>query len=291
MFQVEGYADDHQLFLKQFLPVFQTQVLGSAVNDCLRHVSSWMNLFFLRLNKSKTKIMVLAPPSVMSSIFIHGSFIDTGCIRFVDSAKNLGVWLDQNLSFKTQVSKVVSSCFMTIRNIAKIKSYLPRNTLSTLVSALILSKLDYCNALYYSISSNEIKKLQSVQNAAVRLVYGRFKHDRAPISHLFQEMHWLKIKERIVFKICLVVHKCIWLLAPESLKSHITISNTRTYKLTEKRYFSVYGERAFSRAGPKLWNCLPQYIRSEKKVDVFKKLLKSYLMTQSYNFFNRVCMR
>ena len=63
-FEVEGYADDHQLF-KKFIPVFQTMVLGSAVNECLRNVSEWMNSFFLRLNKSKTKILVLAPPSFM----------------------------------------------------------------------------------------------------------------------------------------------------------------------------------------------------------------------------------
>ena len=289
-FEVEGYADDHQLS-KQFVPIFQTKVLGSAVNDCLRNVTLWMSSFFLRLNKTKTKILVLAPPTVMSSIYIHGAFIGDGCIRFVECAKNLGVWLDKNLNFKCHVNKVVSSCFMVIREIAKIKKFVPRESLRTLVSALILSKLDYCNALYYNIDSNEINKLQAVQNAAVRLVYGRFKYDRAPISPLFIELHWLRIKERIVFKICFVIHKCIWALAPESLKSLVVVSNPRTRKLTEKKFCSVYGERAFSRAGPKLWNNLPCHIRMEKDINIFKKLLKSYLMTDTYNFYSRVNMR
>ena len=115
-FDVEGYADDHQLF-KSFIPVFQTMVLGSAINNCLRRVSEWMNTFFLKLNKSKTKILVLAPPSIIPSIHIHGTIVDDACIRFVNCAKNLGVWLDDLLNFKSHVKKVTSSCFKVLREI------------------------------------------------------------------------------------------------------------------------------------------------------------------------------
>ena len=80
LFEVEGFADDHQLF-KQFVPVFQTRVLGCAISECLRSVSKWMSTYFLRLNASKTKILVLAPPSVMSLIEIHGTFMDNKSIR------------------------------------------------------------------------------------------------------------------------------------------------------------------------------------------------------------------
>ena len=62
-----------------------------------------MSTYFLRLNASKTKILVLAPPSVMSLIEIHGTFMDNKSIRFVDCAKNLGVWLDDKLNFKVHV--------------------------------------------------------------------------------------------------------------------------------------------------------------------------------------------
>ena len=290
MFDVLGFADDHQLF-KQFVPICQTQVLGTAVKECLRRISKWMNKFFLRLNQGKTKILVLAPPSVMSCIDIHGSHTDSGCIRFVTSAKNLGVWLDQLLTFKTQVSKVASSCFLSIRDIAKIKSFLPREILCTLVSARVLSILDYCNSLYYKIGGKEIKKLQSVQNAAVRLVFGKQKFDRTSLTPLFRQVHWLPVKERIVFKVLLIVHKCVWGVAPDSLKRLIVTSNSRTLHLVEKRSVTAYGDRAFSCAGPKLWNCLPLNIREEKNVDNFKKLLKSYLMIHSNRFFNLVNMR
>ena len=106
-----------------------------------------------------------------------------------------------------------------------------------------------------------------------------------------KQFHWLKIKERIVFKLCLVVHKCVWGLAPDSLNAMAVVSNPRTFNLVEKKFSSVYGQRAFSRAGPKLWNNLPIHMRKENDTSKFKKLLKSFLMTEAYNLYARVNMR
>ena len=290
-FNVEGFADDHQLF-KHFYPMFQTQVLGSEVNNCLKAVSEWMSTFFLKLNKSKTKILVLAPFSVLNEIEIHGMFMEDKCIRFVNSAKNLGIWLDENLDFKVHIKKVVSSCFMVIRDISKIKKFLPEESLCIVVCALILSKLDYCNALYYNLNASEIRMLQSVQNAAIRLISGGHKYDRKSITPLFEKHHWLRIRERIVFKLCLLVHKCVLGIAPESLVEKITrLPHQRTQKLVEKKFQSEYGKRSFSCAGPKLWNNLPTSIRMEKDTAKFKKALKSYLMINAEDFHSKVLMR
>ena len=289
-FEIEGFADDHQLF-KSFLPVCQMEVLGSGINDCLQSVAIWMNEYFLKLNKSKTKILVLAPPTVMSSIAIKGTFIENKCMRFVSSAKNLGVWLDEFLDFSTHVRKVVSASFMVIRAIAKIKSFLPHEYLCSLVCSLVLSRLDYCNALYYNIHQNEISLLQSAQNAALRLISGKWKYDRVSLTPLFEQLHWLKIKERIVFKICLIVHKCVWRMAPESFNTMMVMSNSRTLKLVEKKFSTRYGKRAISCAGPKLWNNIPIHIRKEEDTENFKKLLKSYLMMEANDFYRLVNMR
>ena len=289
-FAIEGFADDHQLF-KSFLPIFQTEVLGYGIDECLKEVSDWMNEYFLKLNQSKTKILVLGPPSVLSTIMIKGTFTGNSCIRFVSSAKNLGVWLDENLNFGTHIRKVVSSTFMVIRAISKIKSFLPREYLCTVVCPLVLSRLDYCNALYYGINKNEISLLQSAQNAAIRLIKGGHKYDRVSLTPIYEQLHWLRIEERIVFKICLLVHKCVWEMGPEAYKELIVMSNPRTLKLVEKKFFTEFGKRAFSCAGPKLWNSLPLSIRAEKETEVFKKKLKSLLMTEADELYRKVNMR
>ena len=176
-----------------------------------------MKEFFLKLNPSKTKIMVVAPPGVRKEIVINGTFLSGKCVRFVQSAKNLGVLLDEELSFECQINKVVSSCFSTIRLLSRIKHFFDTEQLKTLVCSLIFSILDYCNVLYYGVNSVLIKKLQRVQNSAARLVCKVNRFDHRHSDEMFFELHWLKIRERIVFKILLIIHKCVNNVAPEEL--------------------------------------------------------------------------
>ena len=59
---VEGFADDHHLW-KQFNPFFQVKALGENLDKCFKAISSRMDGFFLHLNSSKIKILVILPPS------------------------------------------------------------------------------------------------------------------------------------------------------------------------------------------------------------------------------------
>ena len=251
-----------------------------------------MNEFFLRLNANKTKIMVIAPPSVKSEIPINGTVIDGECIRFVDSAKNLGIVLDSGLSFTLQINKVVSSCLLTIRNISRIKKFLNVQQLKTLVCTLIFSKLDYCNSLYYGLNAELINKLQVVQNSALRVIYGINRYDRISTTPLFTKLHWLKIRERIIFKVLLIVYKCQMGQAPHVIRNMLQLSlSDRTKKLACKPSMSKYGDRSFSVTAPKLWNALPQHIRQEATVTKFKKNLKSFLMTDYQTYLQVVNMK
>ena len=287
-FDAEVYADDHHL-RKEFNPTFQVDVLGGNLNECFDVITQWMNKFFLKLNSSKTKIIVVAPPSVSREIIIKGTFINDKCIRFVTCAKNLVVLIDSELSLNQQVNKVVSSCFNTLQLLSRIKAFLNMNQLKTLVSSLVFSKLDYCNSLYYGLDSQTTKKLLSVQKSAARLVYKINKYDHVPTDKLFNELHWLRAKERIVFTLLLLVHKCVIGLAPPDFANMISFSKSdRTKKLQVQVSKSKYGERAFSVCGPKLWNGLPLHLRVEASSEEFKKSLKTFLFKDANRFYEIV---
>jgi hypothetical protein len=210
----------------------------------------------------------------------------------VERAKNLGVLFDDVLSFEAQINKVVSACFGWIRSLSRIKYFLDQKELSTLVSSLIFSTLDYCNALYYGLTSESIKKLQRVQNSAARLVFKVNRFDHVNIDELFKELHWLKVRERIVFKMILIVHKCVNDAAPEDMKDLFRFARSdRTKRLDTKRCESAMGERALSVAGPKLWNALPLCMRLETCTETFKKNLKTFLFTNADRFYNLVHMK
>ena len=289
-FTIEGFADDHQL-IKQFMICVQQKALGEDIQNLLSHIAVWMNEYFLCLNQVKTKILVIAPPSIQPEIIIRGVFIQGICIRFVKSAKNLGVVLDNELSFECQINKVAKGCYGTIKKLSQIKGYLSEEELTQLVSSYIFQLIDYCNALYYGINANLIMKLQRVQNCAARLV-SKSKIPSGMMDKVLLEMHWLKVKFRCVYKILVITHNCLNHNAPKEISSMLHYGeSTRTLKLQETRYENKYGRRAFSHVAPKLWNLLPKSIRVVTDTDRFKPALKSFLMIRGEEYFQWVNRR
>ena len=277
--KVEGYADDHQL-----LVIFQFTFLTEGVQNIFNAAELWMFEYFLKVNSSKTLMLMVAPPSVLDSIIIKGTFINGCCIRFVSEAKNLGVILDSLLSFSSQVKKVVKTCFNTLRKISRIRRFLTRNELQLLATALVLSQLDYCNALYYHLKTDTLRMLQSVQNTAARIVAKVNRFDHVSVTSILQNLHWLKVKERIEYKIICIVHKCINGKAPQDLTTTLVKSqSSRSNLLNIPSYNSSFGERSFSVAGPRLWNSLPLEIRSITDSVSFKQNLKTHLFRKYYN--------
>ena len=282
-FTIEGFADDHQL-IKRFMISMQVHALGDDIRNLMNCIATWMNEYFLCLNQGKTNILVIAPPSIHPEIIIRGVFIENVCIRFVDSAKNLGVIIDSVLSFEKQVNKVVKSCNLIIRKISQVKGFLTEAHLRQLVASHVFSHIDYCNSLYYGINSDLISKLQRVQNCAARLV-SKKKISNNTLDDVFMELHWLKVKFRSIYKILLIVHNCLHDNAPTEIITMLQYADSsRTMNLRETRCTNKYGVRAFSHVGPKLWNLLPTNIRDEHDTDLFKKALKSFLMVRGEEF-------
>ena len=276
-FRTFGFADDHQL-VKTFLPVLQVYALGEDIQNCFDEISKWMNEYFLRLNASKTKILIVLPPSLKNSIAIRGTFINGDCIRFVDSAKNLGVILDDELSFEKQILKVVKACFICIRTLSRIKCFLTELQLRTAICAYVFSRLDYCNVLYYNIKSHLINKLQLVQNSAARLIRKKSGDVGMPLDIYMRKCHWLRIRDRITFKICLLVFKTLCCRAPESMQMMLNFNTSeRTIKLNQPPFKTDFGKRSFSRIAPRMWNLLPNAVRDRTDLLKFKTALKTYL--------------
>ena len=110
------------------------------------------------------------------------------------------------------ITNVCKAGFFYLYNIRRIKKYLSRDSLLTLVHALITSRLDYRNALLYGLPKEETAKLQRVQNAAARLIMDIGKYSN--ITPALYELHWLPVPTRIHFKILLLAFKAIHGLAP-----------------------------------------------------------------------------
>ena len=94
-----------------------------------------------------------------------------------DSVENLGVYFDKDLSMKTHINKLLQMSFASLRKIRSIKNYLNQESLKTLLSALILSRIDYGNIVLMELSKLQTQKIQSIINTTARLIPRTRKFD------------------------------------------------------------------------------------------------------------------
>jgi len=191
------------------------------------------------------------------------------------------------MSMKTQVTRTVSSCFTALRQTRSICRSVSQPVLLSLVTSLVLSRLDYGIGTLISIS---FCIDSSVLNAAGRLVLDGRKYYR--ITSLLCELHWLRVSERIKFRLAVLVFRCRNNTAPAYLakdlqwasddNSRRRLQSASSHQLIARRSHRTIGDHTFSVAAPRPWNALPPDVISAPSLTVFKKLLKTHLFKQSF---------
>ena len=131
-----------------------------------------------------------------------------------------------------------------------------------------------------------------VKNAAFRLV-GNLRH-RDKVGALLRELHWLPIRHRVIYKLCLMMHHAHVGHSPRYVNEMITAtahlpnrnrlrsSASTRYELPALR--RKIGERAFSYSGLASWNILPCDITLIMDARTFGALLKTHLFRLAYDF-------
>ena len=152
---------------------------------------------------------------------------------------------------------------------------------------MISSKLDYCNALLYGIKCSNIARLQSIQNQAACIICNIPAGVSVPDS-IFYDLHWLKVRERIVFKYLLLVHKFFIGSAPSYFTDLLLVKDSSDRSLYIKFMDTASGRRSFTYAAPRLWNRLPAATRKEVNSEHFKKLIKTALFRNTNNIMQAV---
>ncbi len=117
----------------------------------------------LQLNLAKTELLVFpATPTLQHDFTIQ---LGSSTITPSTSVRNLGVIFDDQLTFKDHIANLQDRAVFALHNIRKIRPFLTEHAAQLLVQALVISRLDYCNALLAGLPSNTIKPLQMLQRA------------------------------------------------------------------------------------------------------------------------------
>ena len=186
-----------------------------------------------------------------------------------------------------------SPCILSLclPSLASIRRFLTSTATATLVSAFVLSRIDYCNSLLFGSTHDVTSHLQRIQNYAARVIL------RHPMSsnitiHL-KSLHWLPVKVRSTYKIACLCYHCHCSTAPsyvtdmlhrKPLHTRNTRSSSYTMPLLNRPAHSkaTLGDRSFSFASSSVWNSIPNDVRCAPSLSSFKSRLKTYLFCSVY---------
>ena len=112
---------------------------------------------------------------------------------------------------RDHISRTASSCFFRLRRLHQLRGAVCCSIMQQLVSALVLSRLNYCNAVLSGLPSTTLDPLRQVLNAAIHAVAGIGPRDL--LTEQMKKLHWLPIKYRINFVISDYARRCDWSIA------------------------------------------------------------------------------
>ena len=148
------------------------------------------------------------------------------------------------------------------------------------------------SCVWRTVSSQSSHHPQEVLLAQFSLYVhkGGLKPDSFHFISLLQHLHWLPLRERIIFKIMLLTYRGVNGMAPTYIERMlIPYKPQRSLRSSESGQLVVphsrlkgYGDRAFAVVAPTLWNNLPEHIRRAKTLESFKTLIKTELFVKAF---------
>ena len=255
--------------------VYHASINQGAFDLILTTLQKWFSGAELRLTSNKTEYMFISRKNGLNSDIE----LPTDA-NFSNNVTLLGFNLDSRLSYTKQVSSVSRRCYYFLRKIYSIRDTVDRKSLIELVRVMILLRLDYCNSLYYGIPLYIIQKLQRIMNSASSLIFRL--SPGSPTSNYITELHWLPMKQRILYKILFFGHRLVhhpWkipmYLGALAFQNDKVTRCQYAYNLKVPNVTTAFGRRSFSFAVPFEWNKRPFEMRLISHEFVYRKKLKT----------------
>ena len=286
------FADDHTI-KDSFMPdniIDSESYVITAIESCITSIKHWMDGNRLRMNSAKTDFTFIGSRQQLVKCKMTSILANDEIVHKSSIIKYLGALIDERLSFKQFIN---SKCRMAMWNLQKLKAI--RNVLTddvckTLISALVLSHLDYANAILIGLPEVDTKKMQSVQNMAAKLVLNCSTMESS--TSCLRNLHWLQIRARIEHKLLTITYKCLNDEAPDYLSDLLSVipelrrmlrsSNKYKQLVVPRVKRKTFAVRSFSIMAPSLWSELPDSLRKANSVEIIKAELKTLLFRRYY---------
>ena len=254
------------------------------MQSCMNDVKAWVTVNMLKLNYSMTELILVTSKRTRHLHNLPTSItIGNAQIPLIQSLKNLGFTLDCHLTMDAHVSNIARTCYFELCRTS--------TATAALVSAFVLSRIDYSSSLLFGSTHDVTSHLQQIQKYAARVMLLLLWPSSIP-THL-KSLHWLPVKVRSTYKIACLCYHCHSSIAPsyvtdmlqkKPLYTRNTRSSSYTMPLPNRPAHSnaMLGDCSFSFASSSVWNSIPNDVRCVPSLSSFKSCLKTYLFRSFY---------
>lgn len=277
------YADDLQIYSQGSVADLAQTIC--AMNTDLESILDWSKRYGLKVNPTKTQVMVVGSSKLTARIdfgSLPAIVFDGIQIPFSLQVRNLGVMMDQSLSWAPQVSEVSRRMFAAIASLRRLRNFLPYATKIALAQSLLLPILDYADICYLDLTQDQLNKLERLQNLCIRFIFDLRKYDH--VSQFRSQLKWLPIRLRRDSHVLALLYGILFNPAtPPYLKERFkylsSIRCSQTHILAPPLSTSKFYNSSFTFRAVRLWNALPVELRLAKSLPIFKNQLKLYFLS------------
>ena len=280
------YADDSQIYITGLVSDIHEMI--AKINSDLHNIFEFSEANNLSLNVGKCKYIIIGSAhnlKLLSEMDLANLVIDAKALKRESEVYDLGLLVDENLSWETQNSKTVASAYGKLRNAYQAKNFLSRKSKIAVVEYYVLSQLNYCNIVMQNLSQGTLSKIQKLQNACTRFIFGLRKFDH--ISAHFRQLNVLNMENRRLLHSATAMHKIVLKKAPTYLcgkiryRNSFHLHNTRgNNKIHLPAFRNVHGRDRFFRKVAHTYNNIMDIdgFRRGMSVSCFKRKLKQHLI-------------
>ena len=195
--------------------------------------------------------------------------------------------MDSSMTFNSHIDEMHRKVYGTLIYLNRIWERFDQESRVMVVRSLVLSILNYCLCVWGSASKTQMSRVQKLQNFAARVAIGGIrKHEH--VTPLYDKLGWLRMDDKFLFDICLLIYKMKNRILPEWLFILPTVNQRRNETMITRnrdcyfvpRTFTDIGARAVTVLGPKSWNVLPVSLKQCLNISTFKSKLSKHLKTK-----------
>ena len=279
-FDVRLFADDTLLYLSNK----NSQELEYKITVELKKVQKWLDANKLTINVSKTKYIIISPKGKGNHIY-KIKYKESLLCR-TESHKYLGITIDEKLSWKPHLTVIASKLAKLCGLLYKLRPFLTKQLLMRVYYTLIYPNLLYGITCWGGCSKTVLQPLQIIHNRILRCI-NKLRMREIHVTELYILSNLLKITDIYILEICKLMYKYKHNLLPNiftnmfikinCIHSHITRSAIKNDYYMQRKQKCV-GQRTLQYRGAKIWNEIPNSIKSSYHIHGFTKLLKSHLI-------------